>query len=78
MIDFCTVVVLDFELKIVHLRANLLHLVAEVGYLGTVVEEPTRKAIKKTNFKVYVLHWGQAEKKQSNQLFIEERTKTGL
>ena len=25
MIDFCTVVVLDFELKIVYLRANLLH-----------------------------------------------------
>ena len=24
MIDFCTVVVLDFELKIVYLRANLL------------------------------------------------------
>ena len=25
MIDFCTVVVLDFELKIVYLRVNLLH-----------------------------------------------------
>ena len=72
MIDFCTVVVLDFELNKVYVQAN------GMGYLGTVVEEPTRKAIKKTDFKVYVLHWGRAEKKQSNQLFIEEHTKTGL
>ena len=32
-------------------QANLLHLVAAVGYLGTVVEEPTKKTI----YTVYVL-----------------------
>ena len=50
MIDFCTVVVLDFELKIVYLRANLLHLVAEVGYLGTVVEETHKESNKEDQF----------------------------
>ena len=50
MIDFCTVVVLDFELKIVYLQANLLHLVAEVGYLGTVVEETHKERNKEDQF----------------------------
>ena len=36
MIDFCTVVVLDFVLKKVYLQANSLHLVAAVGiYTGS-------------------------------------------
>ena len=40
MIDFCTVVVLDFELKKVHFRANLLHSVSiELNYAATDFQE---------------------------------------
>ena len=44
MIDFCTVVVLDFELKKVYLQANSLH------WLGTVVEETHKESTKEDRF----------------------------
>ena len=50
MINFCTAVVLDFELKKVYLQANSLHLVAEVGYLGKVVKETHKESDKEDQF----------------------------